>query len=463
MTPTPRAAASSAWSAWQVVLGFGVVSLTVDLVADGAKSIAGPLLGELGANALTVGLVTGSAEAIGFILRLLSGPAVDRSRRYWAFTIGGYALTGLCVPLLAITPWLGAAGLGVAAALILTERAGKAIRSPAKTVLLSHAAHAVGRGQGFAVHKTLDQVGAFLGPLLVAAVIALTGALWPAFAALALPALVALVVLFWMRRSVPDPSVYEPQPVAPPSGATAASASADGARAGEAPANQARAGEGPGNEVPTSEARASEARAGQARTAEGRGGIPVTVLLFSLSTALTTFGLVGFGIISFHLSDREMIPVAAVPLVFSVGMVAAAVAALASGRLYDRMGAAVLLAVPVLVVAIPALTLSSALGAVIVGVALWGAATGIQDSTVKALLADLVPAGRRGTAYGVFAVFQGAGTFAGAAVAGLLYPDAAALSLLTVPAQALALLLLLVVVARRRRALKAEAASAPTE
>lgn len=453
MTLTPRAAASSAWSAWQVVLGFGVVSLTVDLVADGAKSIAGPLLGELGANALTVGLVTGSAEAIGFILRLLSGPAVDRSRRYWAFTIGGYALTGLCVPLLAITPWLGAAGLGVAAALILTERAGKAIRSPAKTVLLSHAAHAVGRGQGFAVHKTLDQVGAFLGPLLVAAVIALTGALWPAFAVLALPALVALVVLLWMRRSVPDPSVYEPQPVAPPSGATAASASA-----GEGPANQARAGEGSGNEVP-----AGEARAGQAQTAEGRGGIPVTVLLFSLSTALTTFGLVGFGIISFHLSDREMIPVAAVPLLFSVGMVAAAVAALASGRLYDRVGAAVLLAVPFLVAAIPALTLSSALGAVIVGVALWGAATGIQDSTVKALLADLVPVGRRGTAYGVFAVFQGAGTFAGAAVAGLLYPDAAALSLLTVPAQALALLLLLVVVARRRRALKAEAASARTE
>lgn len=62
------------------MIGFGVVSLAVDLVADGARSIVGPLLGELGATALVVGLVTGAAEALGFVLRLVTGPLVDRTR-----------------------------------------------------------------------------------------------------------------------------------------------------------------------------------------------------------------------------------------------------------------------------------------------------------------------------------------------------------------------------------------------
>lgn len=394
-------------SPWRVVVGFGVVSLTVDLVADGAKALAGPLLGELGATALVVGLVTGGAEALGFGLRLVSGPAVDRTKRYWGFAIVGYVLTAVSVPLMALTPFLGTVGLAAAATLIILERTGKAIRSPAKTVLLAYPAAAVGRGRGFAVHKLFDQVGAFSGPLIVAAIIALTGALWPAFAALALPALVAIAALLWLRARVPDPSIYEPAAVPSPNGANGR---------------------------------------------QQRGGIPLTFLLFSVSTALTTFGLVGFGLISFHVTEDDLVPLAAVPLVYALGMALAAVAALASGRIYDRSGAAVLLVVPVMTAAVPALSFAPSLAAVLVGVCLWGAATGIQDSTVKALVADLVAAPRRGTAYGVFAVFQGAGTFAGAALAGGLYPDAALLSLVTVPAQVVAFVLLAVVVLRQRAA-----------
>ena len=411
---------ASGWSAWRVVIAFGVVSLAVDLVADGARSIAGPLLGQLGASALTVGLVTGGSEALGYILRLVSGPAVDRSRRYWGWAIAGYALTGLSVPLLAITPFLGVVGLSVAATLIIVERIGKAVRSPAKTVLLAFPASAVGRGRGFAVHKTFDQVGAFSGPLAVAAIIAATGALWPAFAALAIPALVAIALLFWIRRRVPDPSIYEPAAAAP---------------AAEVPAEA------------SIEAATTTARAHAPRTK-----LPGTFLLFSASTGLSAFGMVGFGVISFHLTDASLVALAAVPLVYAAGMLAAAVAALASGRIYDSIGGAVLLSVPVLVAAVPLLTLSQSLPAVLVGIALWGSATGIQDSTVKALVADLVASPRRGTAYGVFAVFQGVGTFAGAALAGGLYANPASLSLITVPVQGLAFVLLLLVVRRQRLA-----------
>ena len=110
------------WSPWQTVVGFGVVSLAADMVYEGARSVYGPLLGALGASALVVGAVIGAGEAAALIMRVVSGPWADRTRRYWTLTIAGYALTAVCVPLLALTPFLGAAGLVVAAGLILDRR-----------------------------------------------------------------------------------------------------------------------------------------------------------------------------------------------------------------------------------------------------------------------------------------------------------------------------------------------------
>ena len=101
------------------------------------------------------------------------------------------------MPLLAVTPFLGAAGLAVGCLLVLAERTGKAVRSPAKSTLLAHAAGPVGLGRGFGVHKALDQVGAFAGPLLVAGVVAATGALWPALAVLAVPGAASIALLVW--------------------------------------------------------------------------------------------------------------------------------------------------------------------------------------------------------------------------------------------------------------------------
>src|SRR5690242_3574142 len=173
--PTPDApvAGTGRWSPWRAVVGFGVVSLAADMVYEGARSITGPLLGWLGASALLVGVVTGAGEALALVLRLVFGPRVDRTGSYWSMTMSGYVLTAVCVPALAVTPFLGAAGLVVACALVLAERTGKAVRSPAKSTLLAHAAGPVGLGRGFGVHKALDQVGSFAGPLVVAGVVAL--------------------------------------------------------------------------------------------------------------------------------------------------------------------------------------------------------------------------------------------------------------------------------------------------
>lgn len=401
MAASPTASRAGCRRPWGTVVGFGLVSLATDVVSDGARPLAGPLLAQLGASALIVGLVTGGAEAAAQGLRLVFGPWADRTRRYWTFTLAGYALTALCVPLLAVAPAAGAAGLVLASALIIGDRVGKAVRSPAKTVLLASVAKRVGRGRGFAVHKSLDLTGALLGPLIVAAVLAATGPISAAFAVLAVPAVVALALLLWLRRRVAEP--------------------------GGTPAPPGTAGKPPSL-------------------------FTGVFLLFAVCAFFWSAGLVAFGVISYHLTAAVAVPAPVVPLLYAAAMGAAALGALGSGFLYDRAGPAVLLALPVLIAAVPVLAFSTGVALVVAGVASWGAATGIQDSTVKALVADLVPEPRQGSAYGVFAAFEGAGALAGGALYGALYGAWPALIAAVAALQAAALVLLLMTVRRARRA-----------
>lgn len=367
---------------------FGVTSLAADVVYEGARSIYGPLLASLGAGAVVVGAVTGAGEAAALVLRLVSGPWTDRTGRYWAVTITGYALTVVSVPLLAVTPFLGAAGLVVACTLILLERSGKAIRSPAKTALLAGVAEQVGVGRGFGVHKALDQTGAFVGPLLVAGVVAVTGVLWAGPAVLAVPGAIAMAVLLATRRRSPAPDM--------------------GDRPGP-----------PGPDAPSGPA-ALPPRGWLAR-ARGAGLLPPAFFWFAAAASLMTAGLVTFGLIGYHLTVSGLASEALVPVIYAVGMVAEAAGALAVGWLYDRLGPPVLFAVPVLVALVPGLAMNGQLGLALAGVCVWGLAFGLQDSTVKALVADVVLAPRRATAYGVFAAIQGAAALAGGVLAGWLY------------------------------------------
>src|ERR671910_125700 len=106
------------WSPWRTVVGFGVVSLAADMVYEGARSVTGPLLAALGASAVLVGLVSGAGEATALLMRVVFGSWADRSRRYWTLTFVGYGLTAVCVPALAIAPFLGGARIPLASLLI---------------------------------------------------------------------------------------------------------------------------------------------------------------------------------------------------------------------------------------------------------------------------------------------------------------------------------------------------------
>ena len=423
MTGTSARETTARWTPWRTVAAFGLVSLSADMVYEGMRSVAGPFLGSLGASALTVGIVTGAGEAIALALRVLTGPLADRSGRYWGLTVAGYAMTAVCVPLLAVTPYLGAAGLAVACTLILLERTGKAVRSPSKSALLAHMAKPVGRGKGIAVHKSLDQIGAFAGPLVVAGMLALTGLYWPGFAILAIPGVVAMLLLAQLRRRtalLDEPAPGERVP-------------------GEPVPGEPVPGEPvPGEPVPGEPASAErDVRRRPAR-------LPRAFYAFALSCAAGTLGLMTFGVISFHLVDAGLLTAALVPVVYAMAMGLEALAALATGFAYDRWEHRVLLVLPLLIALVPPLAFAGSVVPALLGVAAWGFATGIQDSTVKALVADLVPASGLATAYGAFAAFQGGAALAGGVLAGALYADHLGLLIAVVAVlQALSLGLLL--------------------
>jgi MFS family permease len=385
------------------VVWFGTVSLLADVVYEGARSITGPLLASLGASSLVVGVVTGAGEAAALGLRLVSGPMADRTRRFWGLAIAGYALTVVSVPL------LGVAGvLWAACVLVIAERVGKAVRSPAKDTLLSHATAATGRGRGFAVHEALDQIGAIAGPLLVAGVLALTGNDYgPALGVLAAPGIAVLLLLFWLRTRVPDPEAYERQ---------------------------------------------LQAAAPTPATAQVRGDrLPHAFWTYAAFTAATTTGFATFGVLSYHLVQRHLLTAAWVPVLYAAAMAVDAVAALATGWLYDRIGPRVLVALPVLTAGVVTLSFTNTVAIAVAGSLVWGAAMGIQESTLRATVADLVPGGRRATAYGLFAGVVGAASLAGGALTGGLYGYSIPLLIMVVVAvQVLAVVLLAVTRVTRR-------------
>jgi MFS family permease len=385
------------------VLAFGVVSLLADFVYEGARSVVGPFLAELGAGAALVGFITGAGEAVALVFRLFTGRLSDRTGRHWALSIAGYVITIAAVPVLA-----AAQALWQAAALIVAERFGKAVRTPARDTMLAQAGGKLGRGWAFGVHEALDQSGALLGPLLVAAMVAI-GGYRLGFGVLAVPGALALAALVWLRRAVPVPAAYEGEPTNAPAG-----------DAGETPEVRDTAGFSP------------------------------RFWLYSAFTALSMAGFATFGVLGYHLEVRHVVPAAQIPIIYALAMGAAALGSLASGRAYDLVGLRVLVAAPLLGAAVPALSFSTTPALVWIGGAVWGAAMGIHESTLRAAVADLVPAARRGAGYGTFTAVYGLAWLAGGTTIGALYGQSIAAAVwFSVALQAAALVMFVPLAAGR--------------
>ena len=359
------------------IILLGAISLFADMTYEGARSITGPYLGALGVTATTIGIVAGLGELVGYAVRLGSGYLADASGRYWAVTIFGYVLNLFAVPLLAL-----AGNWQIAVVLIIAERMGRAVRSPPRDAMLSHAAGQTGLGWGFGLHQALDQTGAVVGPLLVSGLLFLGHDFRAAFAVLLAPAVVSISLVLAARLSFPRPRDFE---LAPPPLDTA--------------------GLAPGFRV------------------------------YLVAVALIAAGYADFALIAYHFGKAAVMPATWIPIVYAIAMAVDGAAGLALGSLFDRIGLRAMILATLISAAAAPLVFLGGFAAAVLGMACWGIGTGAQESVMRATVSQLAPQHRRATAFGIFNAVYGVAWFAGSVLLGVLYD----LSIVTVAMVSMAL------------------------
>jgi MFS family permease len=352
-------------SAYLGILLLGIVSLLGDVVYEGSRGIVPEYLGFLGATALIVGLVGGLGDFLGYSMRLVSGVLVDTTRAYWLFIFVGYGLI-VSIPLLGFS-----GGLEMATLLVLVERFGKALRSPSRDTVLSVISKEVGAGKAFGLHELLDQVGAVLGPLMVAALMFATNNNYRyTFSFLLIPFLMLLAALTYTYKRIRARTTIE-----------------------------------------------------SPKTKEKRERIPRPFYVYTLAVLLNTTGLIPFTLILFKASEIVM-PLKQdwiVPLIFLLIQGVDAPAALLSGYAYDKFGISVL-TIPFILSLFPPLfaMFDAGLTMLIVSSVFFGLVLGMQESIYRAAVSDLTPISSRGTAYGIFNTAYGAGFLISGALYGYL-------------------------------------------
>jgi MFS family permease len=348
-------------TALRFIFCLGIVSLFADMTYEGAASIVGPFLKDLGANGLQVGLIAGFGEMIAASLRYFSGRFVDRTRAYWAVAILGYFMNLVVVPAMAF-----AGNWRMAALLIVVERTGKSLRGPARDVLLSEATGKVGHGWGFGLHAAMDQTGAMLGPLLMAEAVMRAHHFGPAYLRLAFPAAGALVALLIGRVVYPNAGRSAPRQIE-------------------------------------------------------QKNLPKVFWMYTAAAGVLACGFVDFALLSFHFQGAGLVNQAVIPLLYSVAMGLNGLTALFLGKLFDRYGIVVLSVGTLISMLSLPLGFLGGTAAAVASVVCWATGLGAQDACLRSGIAQVVSMNKRGTAFGAFNGVFGIMWFLGSAVMGLLY------------------------------------------
>lgn len=351
-------------TALRFILLIGILSFFADFTYEGSRSILGPYLESLRASATVVGVVTGFGELAGYGLRLVSGRWADATGQFWPITMFGYVLQMASVPALALTrTW------PEAAVLIVLERVGRAIRNPPRDVMLSHAAKQVGGyGWAFGIHEALDQFGAMIGPLAIALVLARRAGYHQAFAVLLVPAVTNLVFLLLARWLYPKPEDLE-------------------------------------SAAPRMDVR----------------GMAPTFWVYLAGAALVALGFADYPLIAYHFSRAGTVPGDWVSMFYAVAMGVSGAGSLLFGRLFDRFGFNVVIAVTVISALFAPLVFLGGFWVALLGAAVWGLGTGVHESIIPAAVSPMVSPDKRASAFGIFTAAYGIFWFLGSSVIGLLY------------------------------------------
>ncbi len=367
-------------TALKLIILLGVVSLFGDIIYEGARSVNGPYLEILGVNAVIVGLIVGIGEFLGYGIRLISGYFSDRTKAYWFFTITGYGLL-VTIPLLSLVGvWQ------IAALFLVSERIGKALRSPARDTILSQATQQIGTGFGFGIHEFLDQIGAIIGPLIFVVFFYLLGTsgktiseYQTGYSFLWIPFVLVMVFVVIAYFVVKKPEELEP--------------------------------------ISTTIEKVPDA-------------LSNTFWLYVVFSFITTIGFVNFALIGYHIKSHNLLSDAQIPLFYMIAMAVDAVIALVIGKLYDRLktreqnnkaGLLTLLIIPLLSLFIPFFAFSMNYIFILISVIVWGVVMGSHETIMRSAIADITPLKKRGTGYGIFTTLYGLALFIGSILVGALY------------------------------------------
>lgn len=363
---------------------FGIVSLFSDMTHEGASSIRGTYLSLIGASAGTIGFISGLGELIGYSMRYFFGKLTDKTKKYWPMTILGYLLDIIAVPALAL---VGDHGWILACMLLVIQRMGKAIKKPAKDTIMSFAASQEGVGKSFGIQELLDQIGAFLGPVLLYIVMLFktegtTFQIYSTcFAFLAIPGAITIILLFVTKHKFPNPEHFEPEP---------------------------------------------------------KEYIPFKMkkefVLYIAGISLFAFGFIDYSIIIMHISrtftgiasglaeTSSIVNSGTIPLIYAGAMLVDAVAALFFGYMYDKKGVKALVLSTIISAPFAMFVFAfNSLPMVLLGIGLWGIGMGAQESILKAAVTSMVPKINRATGYGIFECSFGIFWFLGSWLLGVLY------------------------------------------
>lgn len=352
-----------------------LVSMFSDMTHEGANSISGAFESYLGAPAIVISIVGGVGTLLGCSLRILSGYLTDKTKHYWTFTLIGYAVDLVAVPLLACVP---EGGWGLAVTFILMEKVGKAIKKPAKDSIVSFAASANGVGKSFAFGELLDQLGAFIGPMILTLTYTIRSDLSQyqkyifGFLVLLIPCVFCLGLLVVSFLKFRHPEQFEKE------------------------------------------------KETNVRTSFLKN---TSFVLFVVASAFLAIGFLdSFSLIDSHLAALELVPLDYLPLLYSYAMLIDALSAVVFGLLFDKKGF-ISIAIATFMTAGYSffIFLIPQLWSVFIGLTMWGIGMGAEESVMKSGITELSAKEERARAFGFYELIYGLFSFGGSALIGWLY------------------------------------------
>lgn len=346
----------------------GLVSFFTDFSTEMVLGVLPLFIIDLGASRAILGAIEGSAELVSYGVRMISGTLSDKLGKRKIFVLAGYAMST------ASKPFFSAASGWFDAFLVRTgDRIGKGLRTAPRDALIADSISEKSAGKAFGIHRTLDQMGAIVGPLSAFALLQFID-IRGIFLVSLIPGAIALVVLIFLVKEV------------------------------------------------AIRRRANNTMLSNIRSVI-KGNVPFTLLI--VIAGIFSIGAFNFSFVLLRAADLG-VSTNLVPLVYAVINIAHTVIGIPSGILADRIGKEKVLVIGYTIFLTSTILMISLSGNALyayVVAAVFGAYMGVSETVQRAVVPRFVPPELRGTAFGLYNLVVGGSFFASNILFGLLWDN----------------------------------------